>query len=403
MREVKALTDYYEKVIYADLISKNIKPDRYGGIRKSVKLHGASGISVRISGYGKTPRECAEKLAFAEIKHNSEAGLQRSEKRFNDVALEWFENSKSHADLAEKNIQTYKCNLNNHILPYFENRTIGSITQADLQRFLNTFEGQGESHVKKIRMTLLQIVKYAIMNGYSNMPALFTLKMPRVTENKRRDKLTESELAKLMKAVPYHKSGTLFLIMLICGLRPSEAIRLQWSDVDLEKGYLRVGKSKTKNGENRVIPIAEIGVDYLRALKAEYIRNSKPLEYVFTQPSNMEKPHNISTLENAFKNLKREADILAGAKMYRNKIVTSTFKRNITAYYLRHTFCSFLSFSGTSDYVAKRLMGHSLNDSVTAGVYTHYNDDEILKAAKPYLDYVSLKLDKILEKPEAER
>ena len=75
MREVKALTDYYEKVIYADLISKNIKPDRYGGIRKSVKLHGASGISVRISGYGKTPRECAEKLAFAEIKHNSEAGL----------------------------------------------------------------------------------------------------------------------------------------------------------------------------------------------------------------------------------------------------------------------------------------------------------------------------------------
>ena len=105
MREVKALTDYYKKVIYADLISKNIKPDKYGGIRKSVKLHGASGISVRISGYGKTPRECAEKLAFAEIKHNSEAGLQRSEKRFNDVALEWFENSKSHADLAEKNIR----------------------------------------------------------------------------------------------------------------------------------------------------------------------------------------------------------------------------------------------------------------------------------------------------------
>ena len=92
---------------HAILISKKIKPDKYGEIRKSVKLQGASGISVRITGYGKTSRECAEKHALAYILSIAvEPDYSVVKKGFNEVSLEWFENSKSHAALAEKNIQT---------------------------------------------------------------------------------------------------------------------------------------------------------------------------------------------------------------------------------------------------------------------------------------------------------
>ena len=66
---------------HAILISKKIKPDKYGEIRKSVKLQGVLGISVRITGYGKTSRECSEQHALAYIEHSGETGLQRSEKR----------------------------------------------------------------------------------------------------------------------------------------------------------------------------------------------------------------------------------------------------------------------------------------------------------------------------------
>ena len=105
----------------------------------------------------------------------------------------------------------------------------------------------------------------------------------------------------------------------------------------------------------------------------------------------------ISSEAGTAKTIKLSAHSLR--RQYARNLFDDLFEKDVD----KTTACSFFSFSGTSDYVAKRLMGHSLNDSVTAGVYTHYNDDEILKAAKPYLDYVSLKLDKILEKPEAER
>lgn len=401
-KENARLAKHYETIIAADLTCGNIKRDKYGNIKKSMKIQGGCGISVRITGYGATAKECAEKLVENYLKLDSVKNASQRERSFCEVANEWYENSKAHNGLSEENLKNYRGNLKNHIIPYFEERTIGSITPADLQSFLNTFEGQGESHVKKIYDTIKQIIEYAVTNRYVDFPSMYRLVMPNVKPNKARDMLTEDELKKLLKAIPHHKCGTMFLIMLICGLRPSELRRLKWTDIDFERNFLRVRESKTKNGENRIVPIADIGIEYLKALKAEYIRLGKPIEYVFTQPTNMEKPHTKTSFGMAFDSLKRQADILAGATVYRNKIVKSTFDRDFTSYYLRHTFCSFLSLSGTSDYVIKRLMGHSLKDSVTFGIYTHYGEDEILSASKNYLDYVTEKLNDMIELPEAE-
>ena len=67
-------------------------------------------------------------------------------------------------------------------------------------------------------------------------------------------------------------------------------------------------------------------------------------------------------------------DILNGAKVYRNEIKESTLAPDLTAYLLRHTFCTDCQAAGVPLNVAKELMGHK-DISVTAKIYTHMVDD----------------------------
>lgn len=87
---------------------------------------------------------------------------------------------------------------------------------------------------------------------------------------------------------------------------------------------------------------------------------------------------------------KNQIDKINGAKLYRNKIVESTIpnRDKLTPYNLRHTYCTMLNDCGIGDYFKKRLMGHTLKDSITDSVYTHSSEEKIIRAAKPFLIYI---------------
>lgn len=397
-KNTKFLVEKYVLEIENDIKNGRIKKDSRGYFKKS-KVFGddSNGKRVRGYAYGNDVTECAKKLAEQHINFEKNHLSVIKKVRFRDVANEWFEEEIAYKDISQKNIATYRSNLKKHIIPYFGDIEINTLKPKDFQRFLYKFEGQGESHVKKIRMTINQIIKFAVLNEYMTISPFFKLNLPKCAENNKRDKLSDEELKIILKAVDKHKCGEMILIMLLCGLRPSEAIRLKWDDVNLDEKYLKVRVSKTKNGENRIIPIADIGITKLKQLKEKYKQADLPLKHVFHMQTDMSKQNNISTLETAFKSFIRTADILSGAKLYRNKIVESKFERKLTSYYLRHTFCSHLSLSGLNDYVIKRLMGHSLKDSITSGVYTHYTQEELLKASQPYIKYINKKIDSLMK------
>src|SRR5262249_46368939 len=66
--------------------------------------------------------------------------------------------------------------------------------------------------------------------------------------------LKPQELAKLLK----HASTepTLYLALgALTGLRSAELIRLEWSDINFERGHLIVGKEKSKTATRRLVPI----------------------------------------------------------------------------------------------------------------------------------------------------
>ena len=61
----------------------------------------------------------------------------------------------------------------------------------------------------------------------------------------------------------------------------------------------------------------------------------------------------------------------------------------LTPYCLRHTYFSLLNDCGISSYYKKKLMGHSLQGSVTDYVYTHTTDEKVAIAAKPFLEMIT--------------
>ncbi len=55
-----------------------------------------------------------------------------------------------------------------------------------------------------------------------------------------------------------------------------------------------------------------------------------------------------------------------GAEIYRNKIVRSVVAEDLTAYCLRHTYCTDLEAAGVPITVAAYLMGHNAKDAINA-------------------------------------
>ena len=120
-----------------------------------------------------------------------------------------------------------------------------------------------------------------------------------------------------------------------------------------------------------------------------------------------------STVQDYWRAVKRIMDILAGAtttwkgkryniqtdgyaKTAHGRILTeekdgedgSVLDKDITLYYLRHTYCTDLQKAGVPINIARYLMGHS-DISTTTKIYTHSGEDDATKAKENIDQYNS--------------
>lgn len=99
-------------------------------------------------------------------------------------------------------------------------------------------------------------------------------------ERRPREYLTQDEVTQLIKASQTvgrhgHRDAALILLMFRHGLRVSEAVALEWSQIDLEKGLLQV--RRLKNGVTSGHRLLDVEVRALRRLQRDYPDTS----YVF--------------------------------------------------------------------------------------------------------------------------
>lgn len=132
------------------------------------------------------------------------------------------------------------------------------VTARHVRAYLAQIHGKDttlHAHARAVR-TLL---RFWHREGY--LPAAVRFDMPKLAR-KRLPVLTAEQLTQIVKACNT-RDRAIILFMADSGLRRSEAIRLDWSDVDMQTGLVRV-----KQGKGRKDRSAVIGATTRRALLA---------------------------------------------------------------------------------------------------------------------------------------
>lgn len=155
-----------------------------------------------------------------------------------------------------------------------------------------------------------------------------------------------------------YRNKAMLELMYSSGLRVSELVDLKLPNINLEEGYVRCfGKGK----KERIVPIGEIALDYLKKYIYEY--RDKMLKGYYTE--------NIF-LNNHGKNMTRQGFFLIIKKIANEKNID----KNITPHMLRHSFATHLLNNGADLRTIQEMLGHS-NISTTQ-IYTNITSD-ILK------------------------
>ena len=149
------------------------------------------------------------------------------------------------------------------------------------------------------------------------------------------------------------------------GLRLSELIRLELSDVNLAEGAVRVGKSK--NGEGRMVPLTERAVGWLR----RYLEQSRPeLPFVrccrcFLWCNGRGQRLTNATIHGRISGL------------YATRL---PFGERIGMHALRHSYATHLVRAGAGSSAVRRLLGHKR--MTTTALYSEVKVDDLRQAMK---------------------
>lgn len=335
-----------------------------------------------------TKKELKQKREF-KINEFKENGYTRhksvSVKNYRELSELWLKNHK-----LEVKPQTYSqtvSELKTHLLPVFGNIRVEKITLPMVQVFVNKIANNpnlGSVSLKIILSINKRILKYAVNLQLITVNPADNIIVPKNKKNisqKKELKYFETNQLKQFKdyldKLPntfrnyYHK--TLYDTLLATGLRIGEAVALEWSDIDLDNGYIDVNKTivwsrmETNSPKSmagyRKIPIDRNTVLMLRLYKArqhqcfiEHGYGGKMAEHVFSNGL-----HAYPSREGLQKTLTKHLK-LAGLPY-------------LTLHAFRHTHASLLLNAGISYKELQHRLGHSTL-AMTMDTYSHLSKEK---------------------------
>lgn len=155
-----------------------------------------------------------------------------------------------------------------------------------------------------------------------------------------------------------YRNKAMLELMYSSGLRVSELINLELSDIDLNNNYVRCFG---KGSKERIVPVGEYSSKYLSIYINEY-RDSMKKGY-YTEKIFLNNHGKEMTRQGFFKIIK---------KIAKDKDIN----KNITPHMLRHSFATHLLNNGADLRTIQEMLGHS--SISTTQVYTNVTND-ILK------------------------
>jgi integrase/recombinase XerD len=183
------------------------------------------------------------------------------------------------------------------------------------------------------------------------------------------DFLTIREVDKLFESIseedPYElRDKTIFELLYSSGLRISEAIDLEYDDIDFESSFITV---IGKGNKERIVPINEEA----KRLLQKYLKESRQ--------------DILGIRESDYLFISKKGSKLNRKSVWRllkNYVAGLKINKNITPHTLRHSFATHLLENGADLRSVQELLGHM--DISTTQVYTHMAKENLQKIHKGF-------------------
>ncbi len=171
--------------------------------------------------------------------------------------------------------------------------------------------------------------------------------------------LTEPEVEKLIQSAENFRDRLILELLYATGIRVTELVNLKLSDIDLDRGWVKIlGKGK----KERFVPVGKKMVKKIKKYARK--RGLKPKNYLFSKSG--KKPLKRETVWKIVKKISRKTRL----------------KKSVTPHTLRHTFATHLLENGADLRTIQVLLGHASID--TTQIYTHVNRKNIKDMHKKY-------------------
>jgi len=309
----------------------------------------------------------------------SRGEISASSTTLRQAAVAWVEGARSGAIRNRSGdrykpsaIRGYEEALRLRLLPDLGGAKLSEIRRADVQALVDRLmaDGHGASTIRNTLLPLRVIFRRALVRGEVAVNPTMGLELPAVRG--RRDRIASpNEAARLIEVLD--RDWALWATAFYGGLRRGELQALDWLDVDLDRGVIRVRASwdpqegrispKTEAG-TRVVPIASVLDVHLRELAGP----AGGVGLVFGR-----------------------GDGQAFAPVTVNRRAQRAWQRAglspIGLHECRHTFASFMIAAGVNAKALSVYMGHA-SVTITFDLYGHLmpgNEQEAARLLDAYL------------------
>lgn len=258
-----------------------------------------------------------------------------------------------------------------------------------LYSFLWRKVGLSPRSLQLLHSILRQALGHAVRTGALVRNPTDAVKPPRQqasggTPKRKMRAMSKAEADRFLAAAATDRLAALWIVLLMGGLRPSEALGLLWDDVDLNGARLHIRRSLTRRGvegwklvepktarARRVVVLPDIATVALRAhrrrqaeerllLGSEYEDNG----LVFT--TTLGRPLDLANLYRVFKRILRAAELGTWDGEGKERRFVGGFRM----YDLRHTCATLLLLAGENPKVVSERLGHA-SVTLTLDTYSH--------------------------------
>lgn len=255
----------------------------------------------------------------------------------------------------------YEGNVRLHILPLLGGIPLARLHPQDVRRLIDHLDAEGRSPatIHKVITTLRVALNAAVRErSIPDNPASHA-RLPRIDLDPVAA-TTHAEADAVLDAVEGHWSEYIVRLLLGSGIRLGEAIALNQSDLELDRGFIRLRKSKT------TIRAVNISNDAVAALRQALVAAPRrgPNEPVFFAPGKPRERMRGTSVSHALPRLLHDHGLPA-----------------LSPHKLRHAAATLMVRDGVPMRVVAEQLGHR-NPAITARIYAHVAPDQLEDAVR---------------------